>query len=104
MVVPIEYQVLPLLCKHCQVFGHSTTKCSKKVTPTSSLPTQDWIVVGNGRPATVLPHSGSNGTLNTLASSSNFSPQAEVLADSEVELEKVLVGIVSSSHVSMSQP
>ncbi|KAG5562094.1 hypothetical protein RHGRI_004967 [Rhododendron griersonianum] len=35
--------------------------------------------------------------------SENLSPQADVLVDSEVELENVLIGIVSSTHESLNQ-
>ncbi|KAG5523683.1 hypothetical protein RHGRI_030610 [Rhododendron griersonianum] len=50
----------------------------------------------------LLPQSDPNDTLNT-SKAAIVSPQAEVLADSEVELEKVLVGVVSSSHESLNQ-
>jgi hypothetical protein len=65
VVVPIEYQVLPPLCKTCKVFGHSDIRCSKTPSSTSnpnqectkvgtSLPPQQpavlgWTRVGNGK-------------------------------------------------------
>ncbi|KAI8550597.1 hypothetical protein RHMOL_Rhmol06G0119600 [Rhododendron molle] len=34
VVGPIEYQVLPPMCRHCKVFGHPNTQCSKKLPST----------------------------------------------------------------------
>ncbi|KAI8530017.1 hypothetical protein RHMOL_Rhmol11G0021300 [Rhododendron molle] len=76
VVVPIEYQVLPLMCKHCQAFGHSTIQCSKKPPSSSNQPNQDWTLVGGGNRGLIL------------------------LKD---ELRKALVGIVSSSQEPLIQ-
>lgn len=103
VVVSIEYQVLPSLCKVCQVFGHSTDQCSKKPSPIISQPHQEWTVVGNGKIRTDLPYTNPCSTSTALPVSTKHEgdPQAE-LADSddesEEELEKLLESIVRSSQ------
>ncbi|KAG5540764.1 hypothetical protein RHGRI_020862 [Rhododendron griersonianum] len=94
VVVSIEYQVLPLMCKLCQVFGHSTAQCSKKPAPSTCQPIQEWTLVGNGMIRT-------HPTSPTSSKHATNSPQAEVPTDSEDELEKVLEGIVSSSQATV---
>lgn len=98
VVVPIDYQVLPSMCKNCKVFGHSNTQCSWKLPSSSSPPNQeppnqDWTVVGNGKqkmettkPVAIIPHT------------------VPVESESEDELEKVLESIVSSSQNNLTLP
>ncbi|KAG5565781.1 hypothetical protein RHGRI_001639 [Rhododendron griersonianum] len=97
VVVPIEYQVLPLMCKLCQVFGHSTAQCSKKPPPPTSQTNQDWILVGNGN---LRNHS----TSSTLSKLTADGPHAEVLTHSESELEEMLEKVVSTSQITLNQP
>ncbi|KAG5565795.1 hypothetical protein RHGRI_001652 [Rhododendron griersonianum] len=103
VVVFVEYQVLPSLCKECQVFGHSTDHCSKKPPPITSQPLQEWTVVGSGKLRANPPYKFSGSTSTTLPSTTKLEgkPQAELADsddDSEEELEKVLESIVSSSQ------
>ncbi|KAG5540761.1 hypothetical protein RHGRI_020861 [Rhododendron griersonianum] len=100
VVVPIEYQVLPSMCKQCQVFGHSTAQCSKKSTSTPSQPNQDWTIVGNG---THRNHPTQLHPCATSSTSPSTTP-AVVIDDSEDELEKVLESIVSSSQETLNLP
>lgn len=99
VVVPIEYQMLPLMCKQCQVCGCSTAQCSKKSPSTSSQPNQEWTIVGNGKHRNHPTQLSPCPTLTTSPASTKHAanPQA-VLADSEDELEKMLESIVSSSQ------
>ncbi|XP_058189185.1 uncharacterized protein LOC131306776 [Rhododendron vialii] len=97
VMVPIEYQVLPLMCKQCQVFGHSTAQCSKKSSSTSSQPNQDGTIVSNGT------HRNHPTQLNPCTTSSASPPSSKLVAtptvdDSKDESKKVLESIVSSSQ------
>lgn len=101
VVVPIEYQVLPLMCKQCRVFGHSTTQCSKKSASTSSDLNPK---VGNG-------NQGNDLSLNTTYNTSSDSPTSAkhvtnipqaVVVDADDALERVLERIVSSSQETLT--
>ncbi|XP_058198418.1 uncharacterized protein LOC131313940 [Rhododendron vialii] len=97
VVVPNEYQVLPLMCKQCQVFGHSTTQCSKKSASTSSDLNPK---MSNGKQGNDLTFSTPYNTSSISPTSTKHItniPQA-VVADAEDELVKVLECIVSSSQ------
>ncbi|KAI8555236.1 hypothetical protein RHMOL_Rhmol05G0159000 [Rhododendron molle] len=94
VVVPVEYQVLPLMCKLCQVFGHSTAQCSKKTPPPTSQTNQDWIVVGNGKPR-------NHSTSPTFSKHAIDRPNVEVPTNSKGELEKMLERVISNSQESI---
>lgn len=126
VTVPIEYQVLPPICKHCHVFGHPTTQFAKKnststlspkcakPTSTSSLPlqpaNQEWIQVRNGKQnvAHVLSNQEKLGHLISLpttlrpqqhsASIETSASLGEEQSDSEDELLEVLEGVVCSTE------
>ncbi|XP_058181235.1 uncharacterized protein LOC131299672 [Rhododendron vialii] len=96
VVVPIEYQVLPQMCKLCQVFGHSTAHCSKKLPPTTSPINQEWTIVSNGKPKNNTTQTCSTSSTSPGSPKHAADPQVE-LTDLEDEFKKVRESIVSSS-------
>ncbi|KAI8529943.1 hypothetical protein RHMOL_Rhmol11G0015000 [Rhododendron molle] len=102
VVVPIEYQVLPPMCSHCHVFGHSTTKCVKHfVTPSPVLPVAkdlEWKVVTNGKLKVGELSSSQKNVQGLQAPPSPILQQVlqENSDDSEADLLEVLEGVVSS--------
>lgn len=93
-MVPIEYQVLPPMCKICQVFGHSTKLCAKKAIVNASSPKpegQSWISVGNGKQKGLLQQPSSTlhqGQLLNAISDNHQSIQLEESSESEDEIQE----------------
>lgn len=72
------------MCKQCQVFGHSTTQCSKKLPLTTNHPTQEWTLVGNGKLRIDPAQPNSSTTLTASPTSIKPAincPQAEMFTD-----------------------
>ncbi|KAG5513076.1 hypothetical protein RHGRI_038502 [Rhododendron griersonianum] len=112
VVVPIEYQVLPPICKICHVFGHPTERCAKSAIHSSSHLLYEVKVdspSGNGKQkadleqpiaGSILLQGGSSKSsppilqeqqaINSVASGSE--------SESEEKLLEVLGGVVSNSH------
>ncbi|KAI8530039.1 hypothetical protein RHMOL_Rhmol11G0023400 [Rhododendron molle] len=60
VIVPIEYQVLPPMCKICHVFGYFTDSCTRKaVSPSQSIKLDDqgWVPVVTGKKDTIQQQS-----------------------------------------------
>lgn len=110
VVVPIEYQVLPPMCSHCHVFGHSTSKCVKHIaTPSPSLPVaedSEWKIVSHGKQKSGKLSSPQKDVLGPQDPPSPVLPLVleKESDDSEADLLEVLEGVVSSViHVPSSQ-
>ncbi|KAI8572256.1 hypothetical protein RHMOL_Rhmol01G0183900 [Rhododendron molle] len=115
--VPIEYQVLPPICKLCHVFGHSSERCVKRASIFSSPSTSTTQVgsqPGNGKHMAVLEQAARDHVQPQMESSNDNRslPQKQQDAnsvdplnesESEEELLEVLEGVVRSCH-EISQP